>query len=120
MVLFEFARADEGRARAFVDAYEGAGGPAEVTRPGHFTMLIATLGHITEIAGNDWLVPNPRSPSRADSTAWISEVLDEPHTRDVLHALLRTVNGSSPAQAVAARAFSIAARAPASRAGRSR
>ena len=94
MVLFEFARTDQGRARAFVDAYQAAGGPAEVTRPGHFTMLIATLGHITEIAGNDWLVPNPRSPSRADSTAWISEVLDEPHTRDVLRALLRTVNGA--------------------------
>jgi Ser/Thr protein kinase RdoA (MazF antagonist) len=93
-VLFEYARTDQGRARAFVDAYEAAGGPAEVTRPGHFSMLIATLGHITEIAGNDWLVPNPRSPSRADSTAWISEVLDEPHTRDVLHGLLRAVNGS--------------------------
>ncbi|MGH3452787.1 MAG: phosphotransferase [Nocardioidaceae bacterium] len=93
-VLFEFARTDQGRARAFVDAYEAAGGPAAVTRPGHFSMLIAQLGHITELAGNDWLVPNLRSPSRSDSTAWISEVLDEPHTPDVLDALLRAVNGS--------------------------
>ena len=93
-VLFEFARTEPGRAQAFVDAYEAAGGPAKVTRPGHFTMLIAQLGHITEIAGNDWLVPNPRSPSRSDSTAWISEVLDDPHTRERLHELLRAVNGS--------------------------
>src|SRR5262249_20323763 len=36
-------------------------------------MLIAQLGHITEIAATDWLTPNPRSPQRADS-AWIGEV----------------------------------------------
>ena len=51
-------------------------------------MLIAQLGHITEIAARDWLVPNPRSPERADSEAWISEVLDEPHTPAVLDRLL--------------------------------
>lgn len=52
-------------------------------------MLIAQLGQITEIAARDWLQPNPRSPGRADSAAWISEVFDEPHTRDVLQRLLR-------------------------------
>ena len=89
-VLFEFARADPGRARALSDAYREAGGPATVDRRGHFSMLIAQLGHITEIAATDWLSPNPRSPDRADSSAWIGEVLDEPHTRDVLDTLLRT------------------------------
>ena len=87
-VLFEFARSDTGRARALTDAYREAGGPARVNRRGHFSMLIAQLGHITEIAATDWLTPNPRSPDRADSAAWISEVLDEPHTRDVLETLL--------------------------------
>jgi Ser/Thr protein kinase RdoA (MazF antagonist) len=92
-VLFEFSRGDPGRARAFVDAYQAAGGPGEVTRRGHFSMLVAMLGHITELAGKDWLEPNRRSPSRADSAAWIGETLDEPHTRALLDGLLRTVSG---------------------------
>lgn len=88
-VLFEFARADSGRARALTFAYREAGGPATVNRRGHFSMLIAQLGHITEIAATDWLKPNRRSPDRAASAAWISEVLDEPHTRELLENLLR-------------------------------
>jgi aminoglycoside phosphotransferase (APT) family kinase protein len=87
-VLFEFARADPDRARALTGAYRQAGGPAAVNRRGHFSMLIAQLGHITEAAATDWLKPNPRSPQRADSAAWICEVIDEPHTRELLDALL--------------------------------
>jgi Ser/Thr protein kinase RdoA (MazF antagonist) len=90
-VLFEFARADPGRARALTSAYRQAGGPAAVSRRGHFSMLIAQLGHITEIAATDWLTPNPRSPRRADSAAWIGEVLDEPHTRELLDTILAAV-----------------------------
>ena len=94
-VLFEFARGDSGRARALVDAYRDAGGPAAVNRRGHFTMLIAQLGHITEMAATDWLQPNLRSPDRADSAAWISEVFAEPHTRELLDALLQAVSPAS-------------------------
>ena len=93
-VLFEFARADPGRARALIGAYRAAGGPATVDRRGHFSMLIAQLGHITEIAANDWLRPNPRSPNRADSASWIGEVLDEPHTRELLDGLLEAARAS--------------------------
>ena len=92
LVLFEFARTDQARARALIDAYREAGGPATVSRRGHFSMLIAQLGHITEIAATDWIEPNPRSPDRASSEAWISEVFDEPHTRDVLVNLLKAVS----------------------------
>jgi Ser/Thr protein kinase RdoA (MazF antagonist) len=88
-VLFEFARRDPGRARALTAAYRDAGGPGTVDRRGHFSMLIAQLGHITELAATDWLVPNPRSPQRADSAAWIGEVLDEPHARELLDAIAR-------------------------------
>ena len=91
-VLFEFACSDPGRARDLVTAYRDAGGSATVSRRGHFSMLIAQLGHITELAATDWLTPNLRSPDRADSTAWISEVLDEPHTRARLDSLLAGVN----------------------------
>jgi hypothetical protein len=59
-------------------------------------MLIAQLGHITELAATDWLEPNPRSPERTDSAAWIGEGLDEPHTREVLQALLAAVSDASP------------------------
>ena len=94
-VLFEFARTDPGRARALTQAYRQAGGPAAVHHRGHFSMLIAQLGHITEAAATDWLEPNLRSPERADSVAWISEVLDEPHTRDLLETILAAANGSA-------------------------
>jgi aminoglycoside phosphotransferase (APT) family kinase protein len=87
-VLFEFCRADLGRVRALTDAYQQAGGPALVSRPGDFSMLIAQLGHINDAAATDWLTPNPRSPQRADSAAWIGETLDDPHTRDRLESIL--------------------------------
>jgi Ser/Thr protein kinase RdoA (MazF antagonist) len=90
-VLFEFARRDADRARTLMDAYRAAGGPASVRRRGDFSMLIAQLGHITEIAARDWLQPNPRSPQRADAEAWVREVIDEPHTRAVLDGLLAAV-----------------------------
>lgn len=92
-VLFEFARSDPGRVRALLSSYRDSGGPATVRRRGHFTMLIAQLGHITEIAAHDWLVPNVRSPRREDSEAWVSEVFDEPHTREVLDGLLAAARG---------------------------
>ncbi|UQU65835.1 phosphotransferase [Couchioplanes caeruleus] len=85
--LFEFARHDRGRARALTAAYRSAGGPATLSRHGDFSMLIAQLGHITEAAASDWLSPGPRSPDRAAATAWISEVLDDPHSRDQLSLL---------------------------------
>jgi len=67
-----------------------------VNRPGHFSMLIAQLGHIMEVAASDWLEPNPRSPERADAAAWIGEGLDEPHTREVLQAVLAAVSDGGP------------------------
>ena len=90
-VLFEFARSDPGRARTLTDAYREAGGPATVSGRADFSMLIALLGHVTELAAEDWLEPNQRSPERADSVAWISEVFDEPHTRELLDRLLAAV-----------------------------
>ena len=90
-VLFEFGRTDGGRARALRDAYADAGGPGQVTRRGHFSMLVAQLGHITETAARDWLEPGPRTPTREDAEAWVGEALDEPHTRQVLDGLLAAV-----------------------------
>ena len=47
------------------------------------------------MAATDWLNPNVRSPDRADSASWIAEVLDEPHTRDLLETLLEAVKGDA-------------------------
>jgi hypothetical protein len=94
-VLFEFSRSDPGRARALTRAYREAGGPATVNRHGHFSMLIAQLGHITETAATDWLTPNSRSPERADAAAWIGETLDEPHTRELLETILIAAGSSA-------------------------
>ncbi|GEP38294.1 hypothetical protein NPS01_19570 [Nocardioides psychrotolerans] len=91
-VLFEFGRSDPGRARALVAAYEGAGGPGRVTGRGDFSMLVSQLGHITELGCRDWLVPNDRSPTRADAEAWVRETLDDPHSRVVLDGLLAAVH----------------------------
>jgi len=94
-VLFEFGRSDPGRARALMSAYAAAGGQATVAQPGHFSMLIAQLGHIAQLAATDWLEPNVRNPDRAGAVAWIGEILDEPHTREVLGALLDVVSGTT-------------------------
>lgn len=88
VVLYEYARTDPGRARALVAAYDDAGGPARIAGHGDFTMLIAQLGHIAELAATDWLRPNDRSPDRSHAEAWIREVLDDPHSRDRLDRLL--------------------------------
>jgi aminoglycoside phosphotransferase (APT) family kinase protein len=93
-VLFEFARTDVGRARALVNAYEAAGGPYALETAGDFSMLIAQLGHITELAAKDWLRPGLRSPDRASAEAWIRETLDEPHSRELLLSLLTAAGGA--------------------------
>lgn len=93
-VLFEFARGDPARAATLMAAYRAAGGPGSISRRGHFSMLIAQLGHITETAATDWLDPNPRTPERSDAEAWIREVLDEPHTREALGSLLAAASGA--------------------------
>jgi Ser/Thr protein kinase RdoA (MazF antagonist) len=90
-VLFEFGRSDPDRARTLVTAYRAAGGPGAVRRRGHFSMLVAQLGHITEIAASDWLEPGPRCPDRSVAEEWVAELVDEPHSRDVLDTLLAAV-----------------------------
>jgi hypothetical protein len=60
-------------------------------------MLIAQLGQIAKTAATDWLTPNPRSPERTDAAAWIGEVLEEPHTRELLETILAAAGaGATP------------------------
>lgn len=50
VVLFEYSRGESDRSRRLYDAYITGGGPGRVRDPGDFSMLIAQLGHIGEIA----------------------------------------------------------------------
>jgi hypothetical protein len=88
-VLVEFA-AEPGRARALVEAYAEAGGPARLTGPGDFTMVIAMLGHIAEIATERWLATDDPA-QRDDLAAWAAELTDRPLTRQVIGELLAAV-----------------------------
>lgn len=90
-VLFEFAGGRPDRARQLYEAYLDSSGPGRVSRPGHFSMLIAQLGHIGERACLDWLEPNRRSPDRNDSAAWFAEFVDRPHHRVVLQQILDAI-----------------------------
>jgi aminoglycoside phosphotransferase (APT) family kinase protein len=87
-VLFEFGRGDPARARALLDAYREAGGPARVSRLRDFSMLICQLGHITEHGAEAWLAAAPGSLARDEAAGWVRELIDDPHTRRGLGIML--------------------------------
>ena len=88
MVLFEFADGSPSRARALHDAYVDAGGPGRVDRPGHFSMAIAQLGHIGEMACTTWLDPNEPEVERERAVTRAAEFTDLALTRATIDALL--------------------------------
>lgn len=90
MVLFEFAHGDAGRARALHTAYVDAGGPGRVTRPGHFTMLVAEQAHIGQLAGSRW-VGESEPTERGRLEAWFREMLNDPVTLPRVEHLLEAV-----------------------------
>jgi hypothetical protein len=77
-------------AAAFQEAACAAGVPAPQVRRTTEGCVFATVGGTT-----DWLMPNSRSPERADAAVWIGETLDEPHTRAVLETILKAAGGCS-------------------------
>ena len=84
----EHAGVDVIRARALYDAYRDGGGPARLRDEADFTMIIAVLGHITQIASRRWLATTEPS-ERDDLAAWAAELTDRPLTRQVIHQLLQ-------------------------------
>jgi Ser/Thr protein kinase RdoA (MazF antagonist) len=90
-VLAEFASGAPGRARALVAGYLSAGGPGRVRRPGDFSMLIATLGHINERACARWLAHPPGDPERARMADLFAEFSSNPLTRASIDQLLDAV-----------------------------
>jgi hypothetical protein len=94
-LLMEYATAeapghalvDRARARALIDAYAAAGGPGRLGGPGDFTMIIAVLSHITQVASRRWLEATDPA-DRDDLAAWAAEFTARPLTRRVIDHLL--------------------------------
>jgi aminoglycoside phosphotransferase (APT) family kinase protein len=92
-VIFELGYEDAGRAREVYSAYRRAGGPGVVQSRSAFSMTIAQLGHITEIAGRIWLDVETTEEERRRQEARIAEAVDQPLTVAVIDELLEAVGG---------------------------
>jgi Ser/Thr protein kinase RdoA (MazF antagonist) len=88
LVLFEYSCGDPARARELSRAYVAAGGPGRIRGPGDFSMVIAQLGHIGEIACRRWLDPR-RTAERAHNAGRVDEFLTTPITLPMIDDLLR-------------------------------
>lgn len=89
--LFEYGLGEPERMRSLHDSYVEAGGPGRLAGRGDLTMLVAQLGHILRIGCERWLASST-DPDRADNAAWVTEVLDEPVTLEVVDRILDAVN----------------------------
>lgn len=90
MVVYEFGDDDPGRARTIHEAYVAAGGPGRVSRPAHFTMLIAEVGHICHLAASRWIgEEDPDERRRLDE--WLRRALVDPVTLPRIERALSAV-----------------------------
>jgi hypothetical protein len=90
-VVFEFGYGNADRAREVYRAYREAGGPGTMRTRGDFSMTIAQLGHITEIACRIWLAPETSEEERRRQEGRIAEGLEQPLTIAVIDELLDAV-----------------------------
>lgn len=89
LVLFEYGRDRPDRVSLLLETYIDNGGPGRVRDPGHFSMLIAQLGHIGEIACRRWLDPT-RIGERQHNEHRINEFLNDRLTVDTINQILAT------------------------------
>jgi hypothetical protein len=87
-VVFEFGYGDPDRACEVYRAYCRGGGPGLVRTRGHFSMTIAQLGHITEMACRIWLDPTTPEDERRRQEARVAESVEQPLTVAVIDELL--------------------------------
>jgi len=90
-VVFEFGHGDPDRAGAVYEEYRRAGGPGTVRTRSDFSMTIAQLGHITEMACRIWLDPGTTEDERRRQEWRIAEAVEQPLTIDLIDALLDAV-----------------------------
>ena len=94
-MMFEFGYGDSNRAREVYHGYRSAGGPGRVRRRGDFSMTIAQLGHITEMACRLWLDPTTPDDERHRQAGRVAESVEQPLTVAVIDELLDAVSGVS-------------------------
>jgi hypothetical protein len=90
-VVFEFGYGDPDRAREVYRTYRRSGGPGTVRRRGDFSMTIAQLGHITEMACRIWLDPTTPEDERRRQEARVAESIEQPLTIAVIDELVDAV-----------------------------
>jgi len=91
MLAVEFAAHDPARVAALTHAYAAAGGPGRLTRPGDFSLAIAPLGHIGEMAVATWLDPAEPEEERRRQVARIEEFVTFAVTRQTIDRILDAV-----------------------------
>lgn len=90
MVVVEYGTTPE-RAAALYRAYRSAGGPAELTRPGDFTMPVAVLHHLVELGATQWLAA-AGDLARTRATTRVREFTDDPFRLADVERLLAAVS----------------------------
>ncbi len=90
-VVFEFGYGDAHRAREVYREYRRSGGPGTVRTRADFSMTIAQLGHITEMACRIWLDPATPEDERGRQERRIAEGIEQPLTVAVVDELLDAV-----------------------------
>ena len=91
LVLFEFGPGDPVRTRGLHRAYLEGGGPGRVSRREDFSMTIAQLGHIGEMAISAWLDPVTPDAERERWAGRIDEFTSSTLTRADIDDILRAV-----------------------------
>jgi len=90
-VVFELGIRDRARGGEVYRSYRGAGGPGTVRTRADFSMTIAQLGHILEIACRIWLDPDTTEAERRHQEGRVAEFVDDPLTVAVVDELLEAV-----------------------------
>ena len=92
-VVFELGVRDRARGGEVYRSYREAGGPGTVRARADFSMTIAQLGHILEIACRIWLDPETTETERRHQEGRVAEFVDDPLTVAVVDELLGAVGG---------------------------
>ena len=90
-VVFELGIRDPSRGGEVYRSYRAAGGPGTVRTRADFSMTIAQLGHILEIACRIWLHPDTTDDERRRQEGRVAEFVDDPLTVAVVDELLDAV-----------------------------
>lgn len=87
-VLYFFSPAGPDGAAAIHRAYRAAGGAGCITGRGTFSMLIAQLGHINELACTRWLAAPPETQERDRAASLLVEFIHQPLTLRLIDQLV--------------------------------